>query len=171
MISYREAQGIIAEQVHCLPTESIRSGQALGRVLAEPVTSPINLPSFDNTAMDGFAIASKGVPVPVGSAWDVLGEQAAGDGISQATTGCWEIMTGARIPDGYDAVIPIEQVRITQLHPDGRPARIESTDIALPGQHVRRTGEDIAHGDIAMQAGERLAAQHVMLLAGLGISH
>ena len=66
MISYQEALKIIAEHTQQLPTESMRSEHALSRVLAEAITSPINLPSFDNSAMDGFALATQGLETPAG---------------------------------------------------------------------------------------------------------
>lgn len=169
MISYEEALKIIAATTSPLAPVSLPSGNALDHILAETVVSPVNLPSFANTAMDGFALATKGHELPAGTEWEVLGEQAAGDGKAQADEGAWEIMTGARIPDGFDAVIPIEQVQVIQTGDDGRPARIRSHANILPGQHVRHVGEDIALGEITMEAGERLEAQHVMLLAGLGI--
>ena len=168
MISYEEALKIIALHTSRLSPVTLLSENALGHVLAETVISPVNLPSFTNTAMDGFALATNGHELPTGTEWEVLGEQAAGDGKTQANDGAWEIMTGARIPDGFDAVIPIEQVQIIQTRHDGRPARIRSNAAILPAQHVRHVGEDIALGEIAMEAGERLDPQHVMLLAGLG---
>lgn len=169
MISYEEALKMIAATTTQLAPVSLLSKNALDHVLAENLVSPVNLPSFANTAMDGFSLATRGHELPAGTEWDVLGEQAAGDGKTQASEGAWEIMTGARIPDGFDAVIPIEQVQVIQFRHDGRPARIRSIAAILPGQHVRHAGEDIALGEIAMEAGERLEPQHIMLLAGLGI--
>ena len=71
-----------------------------------------DLPPFDNSAMDGFALRIGREPLAAGAEFDVAGAQAAGDAHAVAHSGAWEIMTGARLPDGLDAVIPIEPVEV-----------------------------------------------------------
>ena len=105
MISYPQAlQQLLASAV-VLPGEAVPLDQANGRVLATDVISERALPAFDNAAMDGFALAAHGQEISAGSTWAVDGWQAAGDPASAAGQGTWEIMTGARLPDGLDTVI------------------------------------------------------------------
>jgi len=135
----------------------------LGRSLAAPVISAVELPPFDNSAMDGFALRGNAI-VAAGTELDIEGEQAAGDGMASARAGAWEIMTGARVPDGLDRVIPVEQTE-----------RLSATRIRLladtaSGQNVRRAGSDVAQGAAVLSAGTVLQPQHLMLLAALGVA-
>ena len=171
MISVSEAQEIVRSQCLPLAAEMVAVAAALDRVLAQDLTSQVDLPSFDNSAMDGFALRCAGSKVGEGTEYAMGGEQAAGDGVSHSDGAqAWEIMTGARVPDGLDTVVPIEQVEMMIRRPDGGPARIRLTTAVSPGQHVRRAGEDIARGEMAMARGSRLRAAHLMLLAGLGVA-
>lgn len=171
MIGADEALAIIQAQCRLLPQEMLPVTEALGRVLAQDLFSPVDLPPFDNTAMDGFALQCGGTVLPAGSVFAVAGEQAAGDGALAAHgPDVWEIMTGARLPDGLDAVIPVEQVTIMEQSAAGRPVRIRLEAEVQPGQHIRRAGEDIPRGALALESGTWLAPQHLMLLAGLGIA-
>lgn len=142
--------------------------EALGRVLAEPVTSPADLPPFDNAAMDGFALPLEAETLPAGHELEVRGERAAGDPESAQRTAC-EIMTGAPVPDGLGAVIPVEQVEVLAADAAGLPTRIRLGAEVRAGQHVRRAGEDLARGAVALEAGTRVGAAQLMLLAGLGV--
>lgn len=170
MISVNEAQEIIRSHCLPLPVEFVASAEALGRVLAHDLSSPVDLPAFDNSAMDGFAFHCSSL-IDEGSEFPVCGEQFAGDGVVQADGAeAWEIMTGARVPDGLDTVVPVEQVAVTLRHADGRPARIRLAARVSARQHVRCAGEDIARGALAMTSGSRLQAAHLMLLTGLGIA-
>lgn len=140
---------------------------AIGQVLAQDLDSPVDLPPFDNAAMDGFALCTSGSGLARGSEWPVAGEQAAGDGARRLEPGfACEIMTGARIPDGADAVVPVEQVRML---PDA-PRRLRLLDEVRVGQHLRRAGEDVRAGSRAMRAGEWITPSHLLLAAGLGLS-
>lgn len=171
MIGADEALAIIQAQCSRLPSERLPANEALGRVLAQDQFSPVDLPPFDNTAMDGFALRCTNATLPAGQVFNIAGEQAAGDGAQTADgTAAWEIMTGARLPDGLDAVIPVEQVTVLERTADGRPVRIRLDAEVRPGQHIRRAGEDIPHGALALASGTWLAPQHLMLLAGLGIA-
>ena len=170
MISVAEAQALIRAQCHPLSAETVSAAEASGRVLAADIHSPMNLPPFDNSAMDGFALAAGNHTLATGLEFAVCGEQSAGEGWSQASgEGAWEIMTGARVPDGLDAVVPIEQVDVLARNAEGRPARIRLTASVPPHQHVRRAGEDIAEGALAIVAGSWIGPARQMLLAGLGI--
>ena len=162
-LAYEEALRIVLGAGTWLGAEDCPVGACLGRVLAVPVTSAVDLPPFDNSAMDGFALRGDSI-VPAGTELLVEGEQAAGDGMAQARTGAWEIMTGARIPDGLDRVIAVEQTERLS------PSRVRLLADASPGQNVRAAGSDVARGENLLDAGTVLQAQHVMLLAALGIA-
>src|SRR5438876_6959803 len=120
---------------------------APGRVLAEPAISPVDLPLFDNSAMDGFAVraadlAGTNADHPVALLW--IGKAAAGEvfkGAVQAGT-CVRLFTGSPLPNGADAVVMQEETR-----PDSsQPNRFWFLDTVKPGDNVRRQGEDIQKG-------------------------
>lgn len=152
-----------------LAAESVPLMASLGRVLAVDVSSPEDLPPFDNSAMDGFALPLGGAGAAADSEFEVLGEQAAGDAAQDLQVAC-EIMTGARLPAGLDAVVPVEQTAVLSRSVDGRPLRIRVGSPVRPGQHVRRSGEDIARGELVLSAGSRIGPTQLMLLAGLGVA-
>ncbi|TXH65875.1 MAG: molybdopterin molybdotransferase MoeA [Thermomonas sp.] len=167
MIDYSEALAIIQRHAQRLPVQ--RCTPRVGHVLAEPVASAEDLPPFDNSAMDGFALHSGGVSVAAGSEFDVVGAQAAGD-VATCGSGVFEIMTGARLPDGLDTVVPVEQVEVLAQDGAGRPQRIRLLADAEPEQHVRLRGEDVGAGTPVLAAGSRLEAAQLMLLAALGVA-
>jgi molybdopterin molybdotransferase len=168
LIPYAQALQLIAAETAAPVTEVVRPDAALGRVLTSAVRSPENLPPFDNSAMDGFALASGGQTLSAGCEFDVRGESAAGDANQRADGGAWEIMTGARLPDGLDSIVPVEQVEPLDVV-DGRPRRIRLAADVHPGQHRRRAGEDVATGDVVLAAGTRIGAAPLALLAALGV--
>ena len=139
---------------------------AHGCVLAEDVVAPWPLPQFDNSAMDGYAVRAEDVsdagedsPVEL----PVIGDIAAGESEMQAIGEGMSarIMTGAPLPSGADAVVPVEQT-------DGGVARVQVRRAAKPGDHVRRLGEDVRTGDVVLRAGTFLGAAQVGLLAAVG---
>lgn len=170
MIGYYEALAGILARSRRLEARDCPSTHALGQVLARPVTSPVDLPPFDNTAMDGFALCAGDARLPAGSEYAVAGAQAAGDALVQADGGAWEIMTGASLPAGMDTVVPVERVEMVEQAGAGRPLRIRLGVDVGAGEHVRRRGEDVPCGAEVMTAGELLQAQHLALLAALGIA-
>jgi molybdopterin molybdotransferase len=140
--------------------------EALGLALAEDVVAPIALPSFDNSAMDGYAVvaedvvsASKDHPVHL----PVVGEIGAGRAsilaISPGTA--VKIMTGAPIPAGATAVVPYEWT-------DRGVVRVRIDQAPKRGQHVRPLGDDIAKGDMLLEEGTVLGPRHLGLLAAVG---
>jgi molybdopterin molybdotransferase len=142
--------------------------ETLGLAAAEDVVSTIPLPSFDNSAMDGYAVrhadvatASEDSPVHL----PVVGEIGAGQAtllaLSPGTTA--KIMTGARVPAGADAVVPYEWT-------DRGVAQVRITRAPQPGQHVRPTGEDVSAGDLLVEEGTVLGPRHLGLLASIGRS-
>lgn len=163
-------QALAEIRAHCRPlaAEPVALAQAAGRVLAAAVDAPRDLPPFANSAMDGFALRwreglAAGTPLPV------LAEQAAGDGIAGQTDGACSIMTGARLPDGLDTVIPVEDCTVAARDDEGRPASIVLAHAPRPGQHVRQAGEDVAAGQRVLEAGARLDQEALLVLRGIGI--
>ena len=170
MIAFEQAQRIVIATSQRLPEENLASAQAFGRVLASEISSPENLPPFDNSAMDGFALMCLGTTLAIESEFVVTGAVAAGDAPIAPRDGAVEIMTGAPIPLGFDAILPIEQAQILERDADGRPTRIRLLADVVPSAHVRRCGQDIARGDRVLPAGTRVDAVARMLLAALGIA-
>src|SRR5690606_26688788 len=133
-----------------------------------PVISAQSLPSFDNSAMDGFSLrAPQGLVA--GVELDVAGTSVAGGGQAWPGADAQEVMTGAYMPEGHDAVVPLEQAAVLARDAQGRPTRIRLQADVVPGQHRRRRGEDVAVGQEVIQAGEQLGPQHRMLLASIGV--
>lgn len=171
MISYDEALRIILEASAALKplSEAVPISEALGRVCAQDIRSPAANPSFDNSAMDGYAV--RGADFQSSSdvervRLDVVGHIAAGDMSSFApllSAQCYEIMTGAPIPQGCGAVIPVEKVN------ERASSRVSFSKRPALGDHIRRAGEDFQVGDVVLSAGTRLGCGHILTLATLGI--
>ena len=139
---------------------------AQGLLLAEDVAADHPLPSFDNSAMDGYAVRSVDVrdasaekPVVLPVVGDVI---AGGRSVSGMGPGlAMRIMTGAPIPAGADAVVPLEDT-------DRGVARVSVRRSVRTGDSVRRTGEDLTLGNVALTAGSAIGPQQIALLAALG---
>jgi molybdopterin molybdotransferase len=144
-------------------TENLDLADATGRVLAEDLRSAIDVPGFDNTAMDGYALAAADAPT-AGARLPVSQRIAAGDFPAPLAAGsAARIFTGAPLPPGADCVVMQEGCR----EADGA-VTIDSPPVA--GQHVRRAGSDIARGSVALPAGTRLSAAALGLAASIGIA-
>lgn len=167
-ISYAEALACLQQQALPLASEWVDSADAQGRVLAQELLSPDALPPFDNSAMDGIALVTAGQGAAAGSEHCIAAILAAGENPAHASGNAWEIMTGAGLPAGADAVVPIEQVDVLAAQQDGRPGRIRLRADVRVGQHIRRRGEDVAVNDRVIAAGTVLRGAHALLLAGLG---
>jgi molybdopterin molybdotransferase len=167
-----EARGAILRGVAPLPAERRRLADALGSVLAEDVASTVDLPPWDNSAMDGFAVragdvlgASPERPVALRVVDDVpagrFPSRPVGPG--EAT----RVMTGAPVPEGADGVVRVE-------HTDGgsgigtAEGRVEVRSDADAGKNVRRRGEDVRRGETTLRAGTPLRAAEVGVAASLG---
>src|SRR5690606_13194028 len=134
---------------------------AVGRVLANDITAPFDHPPFPASTMDGFAVLAADA-----SPWrEVIGVQAAGSVIEEEVHDgqAVRIMTGAPIPPGADAVVPVEQTSPTEDH-----VIIHAEDVQ-PGANIRPVGSDLAAGELVLSAGTRLEPAHVGLIASLGI--
>jgi len=161
-----EALQRILDAVQPLETEEVALTEALGRTLAEPVTSPIDQPPWDNSAMDGFAVRAadvRGATTAAPRALRVIESVAAG-AFPTRTVGPGEavrLMTGAPIPAGADGVIRIEHARVMA-------GVVEIFDDADAGRNVRRRGEDLVRGTEVLRAGVVLRAGEVGVLATVG---
>jgi molybdopterin molybdotransferase len=167
MISYEEALKIITSQAGTPKVQQVPLMQALEKIAAEDVTSPMQVPSFSNSAMDGFAVcaaqlanANEQSPVTL----RIQAAIAAGDiaSIGQVETSV-QIMTGAIVPEPYDAIVPVELVTMnSDTVTFTRPAHI--------GDHVRHPGEDVVKGQSVLRRGEAITPETIMLLSSLGIT-
>lgn len=136
---------------------------AQGRVLAAPVTSAMNVPSFDNSAMDGFALNVPDLAKPPAS-FVVVQRIAAGQSGQAIEPGeAARIFTGAPVPEGTNVVVPQEQTQV-------QGNRVIVTGSVKKGQHIRRMGEDVAVDDVVLQAGIALEPQHLALAASIGVA-
>ncbi|MFI0451233.1 gephyrin-like molybdotransferase Glp [Actinomadura sp. 6N118] len=156
----------ILASVPVLPPLDLALLEATGTVLAEPVTAPVSLPPFDNSAMDGYAVVSADVAKASEAepaVLPVIGDIAAGDsGVTAIRPGlAARIMTGAPMPAGADAVIPVEWT-------DGGAATVRINRSAPPGHYIRRSGEDVLEGEIVAAPGTRLGATQLGMLAAVG---
>jgi len=161
------AQAIVLQWVTPLAaSERVPLREALARVLAEDVISPIDVPAHDNAAMDGYAFAGAALATADGKlTLTVCGKAFAGHPFTGAvaTGACVRIMTGAPMPAGCDTVVPQERVEI-----HGESITFE-TNTFTPGANARRKGEDLARGGVALAGGRVLRACDIGLLASLGL--
>jgi len=160
----------------CQPLTPVRwpLREALGCVTAAPVAATEQVPTFDNSAMDGFAVravdvaaATEATPVRL----DVVDTTMAGMAPSASVVGegqAVRIMTGAAMPDGADAVVLVERTAPAAGH-DGCPAVDVSLAVTV-GTSVRRAGDDVRPGDQVVSGGEVLRPAHLGVLAGLGVA-
>ena len=168
-LSLEEALDAVVRGIVPLGLERVPLMQVIGRALAEPITSSIDLPLWDNSGMDGYAVrradvlgASVSNPIVLPVLATIVAGGNHGPAITEGTSA--RIMTGAPIPSGADAVVRVEDtdrgvrsVRIT----DDRDAR-------SPGGNVRARGEDMRRGDVVFASGTTLGAAHVGVLSSIG---
>ncbi|QBH96697.1 molybdopterin molybdotransferase [Limnobaculum zhutongyuii] len=143
-------------------TEQINLTQAADRITAQAITSPLNVPPFDNSAMDGYAVRRS--EVTESAVLPVAGKAFAGQPFhgEWPTGSCVRIMTGAPIPAGTDAVIMQEQ---TEVQENG----VRFTAMPKAGQNIRLAGEDIRQGAEVLPVGSKLGVAQLPLLASLGV--
>lgn len=146
--------------------ERVPLAAALGRVLAVDVTALAPVPPFTNSSMDGFAV--RAADLEGTDELPVTGDVAAGATGAPLTPGTAQrIMTGAPLPDGADAVVPVERTDHSP-GPGDAPARVRFTERPTPGANVRRTGEDVTIGDVVLVAGTRLGPAQVAAAGSVG---
>ena len=157
-----EALNIILGQISPLGVERVDLQSALGRVLARDLTAPWDLPHYDNSARDGFALRSADCTTE-GTTLRISGFIPAGGSMSTPVLGgcAVRITTGAPIPHNCDAVVPMEDT----LELDGQVTVMAPV---RSGQHIRFRAEDVANGDIVLTAGTVIQSQEISLLASFG---
>ncbi|MEP6764930.1 MAG: gephyrin-like molybdotransferase Glp [Gemmatimonadaceae bacterium] len=168
-LSLTDAVDAVLREIGALATESIAVTDAVGRALAENVASPIDLPLWDNSGMDGYAVRRSdvlGSSVITPVVLPVLATIVAGSALRPVIVEgpCARIMTGARIPSGADAVVRVEDtdrgvqsVRIT-----------DDRDVRTAAGNIRARGEDVRKGEVVFTAGTSLRATHIGVLASIG---
>ncbi len=163
MLDIAEAWAAVAAACRPLPAEDVPLEQSLGRVLAADAASVVDLPPFDRSAMDGYAVRS--ADTGPGVRLRLAGEVAAGDAGADtrlAPGTALGITTGAPIPPGADAILQVELASVA----DGS---VEAAEAVPAGRHVRVRAEDVRAGDVLARAGERMTLQRVSGLASAGV--
>lgn len=161
-ISVEEALARIYTSATMRSTEIVPIEGAVSRVLAQAIVAAHSLPSFDNSAMDGYAVrVQDGGKTLIQSCVIFAGD---GNDIRMVEDQCIRIMTGAKIPQGCEAIVPIEEVSV-QDDQVTLPSSIKAS------QHIRLKGEDIQSDMTLLHGGTHLHAHHISLLASQGITH
>jgi molybdopterin molybdotransferase len=176
MLSVTEARSRILSHFQATAEETIPLIECARRVLSVDISAAHDLPLFDNSSMDGFAIRaidsrsaaasrltlSVVADIPAGSAPTVI----------LASGQAARIMTGAQLPKGADAVIPVENTDFNDRSANTTaPQTVSFTRIVKAGENVRRRGIDLRAGEVVLQKGRRLKPQDLGLLAMLGVGH
>jgi len=173
MISYKKAISLINKNSIRLPSKNIFIEKALHKICAKNILSPSKYPSFNNSAFDGFALASretKGLNSKKTKKFRILKTIAAGDNPKinkYKKNSTVEIMTGALLPKQFDTILPVEKVKYF-------PSKKKPTHIILDRrlkkfEYVRLGGEDYKKGNLVVKKGEQIQANHLIALATLGV--
>jgi molybdopterin molybdotransferase len=161
LLTIEDALSRILERASPLPTEIVAVADAAGRVLREAAVALVDLPPFASSAMDGFAVRASDTPGTLRVAYRVAaGEPSFEELPPGAVAG---IATGATVPEGADAVVPVERAA-------DRGDRVEIPEAARFGQHVRPRGGDVRAGDIAIVVGTRLGPAQIGALEAAGVA-
>ena len=171
-LSVNQVGDFLAQLVQPVPgdeSQDVYLFDALGRILAQDVISPISVPAHNNSAMDGFAFDASQLLANQPLTLRVVGTALAGKAWQGKVNAgeCLKVMTGAILPDGLDTVVPQELVQIASAH--------DITSITLPanlvkaGDNRRLAGEDLMQGQTALKAGQRLTPAALGLIASLGL--
>ncbi len=175
LLTVAEALAIVLDSVAPLGSETVALLDALGRVLAEPVVATDSLPPFANSSMDGYALRAAdlaGAGPDAGVRLRVVADVAAGAPSPVALTPgtAARIMTGAPLPDGADAVVPVEDTDEPWRDRDRPlPEVVTVWRAVAPGDYVRYPGEDIRAGQTVLEAGHVVRPQEIGVLASLGV--
>jgi molybdopterin molybdotransferase len=171
MLDFEEALARVLAAAPAPISESVSLSEASGRVLTEEIRAPIDLPIFDNSAMDGYAVRAADVasaqpasPVRL----RLAGKVAAGEALAgEVTAGmCLRLFTGAPLPPGADAVVMQEDTRVDSTS----SGEVLVLAPAAPRENVRSHGEDARHGSTLARAGDVLTIARVGLLAAVGLT-
>jgi molybdopterin molybdotransferase len=175
-LTVQEALAAVLAGVSVLPAEQVPLLDGLGRVLAQSVVAQDSLPPFANSSMDGYALISgdlAGASSKNPATLRVIGDVAAGTVLTvevKAGTAV-RIMTGAPLPSGADAVVPVEDTdEAWRIRERPLPEQIHVSRSVQAGDYIRHAGEDIAAGQTILERGHILRPQEVGVLASLGIN-
>lgn len=168
MTTVAEHLAAVLGQISPTAARTVPLSQAHGLVMAEDAVSPVDLPRFACSAMDGYAVRASeiaGVTPAEPRVLPVLGDIPAGDGASRTHRNfhSWRIMTGAPVPDGADAVVRVEDT-------DGHPREVMIRASVEPGTNIRPAGEDVRAGSVILPAGTRIGPAQLAVLASAGIA-
>jgi molybdopterin molybdotransferase len=161
LMEFERARACVLEHVAPLPPETVALAAALGRVLAQEVRAPDDVPAFDNSAMDGFAV--RAADTGPGVRLRIVAESRAG-APARAAVGAGEacaISTGAAMPAGADAVIRVEDTRAAG-------GEVELVTAVEVDRDVRHAGDDVGAGTVVLSAGQRLGPADLGVLASAG---
>ena len=168
MRSVEEHQRVVLGDARPLEAVRVSLLEADGLVLAESVTADWPLPSFDNSSMDGYAVhaidvagATEASPVRLPVRGDIAAGQESAQRLEPGTA--VRIMTGAPVPEGADAVVPVEWT-------DGATDEVSISRAPDLGAHIRRRGEDVAAGEIVLEPGTPINARVIAMLAAVGVA-
>ena len=162
-IAVEEARSIILGQMAALPAERVVWTAAVGRTLAEAIRSRDNIPPFDNSAMDGYAVRSadlQTLPATLSVSEDIPAGTFPQKTVVPGT--CARIMTGAPFPEGADAVAPVEW---TEAGADGH---VQFNRAPQPREHVRDAGQDVKKGDLVFEPGQVITPPMIGMMMTLG---
>lgn len=162
-----EHQRVVTSLIAPRPAVGVPLADALGLVLADDVVAPLSLPGFDNSAMDGYAVVADDVagasaeqPVVLPVAEDIPAGRT--DVLTLKPGTAHRIMTGAPVPSGATAVVPVEAT-------DGGVDTVAIRAAAPPGKHIRRAGEDVTAGTTVLRSGHLVTPAALGLAAALGL--
>ncbi len=170
-----EARAQILASVQTLEAETVSLPESYDRVIAKDIICPLDLPPFDNSAMDGYAIkhedsaaASRTTPAKLAVTLDIRAGSAPGGLLAAGEAA--RIMTGAPIPAGASAVIPVEETDDDWQKGETKPlpAQVALYRAAQAGENIRRAGENIAKGATVMKAGTLIRPAEIGMLAAIG---
>ncbi|MBP3084935.1 molybdopterin molybdotransferase MoeA [Mycolicibacterium fortuitum] len=168
MRTAEEHQSVVAGLIKARAPQDLPLNDILGLVLAADVVAPLSLPGFDNSAMDGYAViaddvaaATEDTPVRLPVAEDIPAGRT--DPLTLNPGTAHRIMTGAPLPSGATAVVPVEAT-------DGATDTVTIRAAARAGQHIRRAGEDVTAGTVVLRAGQVISPATLGLAAALGLA-
>ena len=160
LLTIDEALERVLEYVRLLGAEDVAMNDGLGRIVREPARAMVDLPPFPSSAMDGFAVRAAETPGEVPVAFRVAAGSAPPSPLPVGSAA--GIATGGTVPEGADAVVPVEVVEDR--------GDLVVVPAATGGQHVRPRGGDVHAGDVVVAAGTRIGAVHVGALAAAGVA-
>jgi molybdopterin molybdotransferase len=164
MLPFEDAKSLMLNGIYSVTEiESLGLGSCLGRIMAIDIKSPLDMPPFDNSAMDGYALRVDDLQHQ--TTLNIIGTALAGVPFESVINvgECVRIMTGAQLPQGCDSVVMQELVEV-----DGK--RVSFKQEVKKGQCVRTCGNEFKRGEVVLKRGEAISARHIALIASLGLA-